>query len=133
MFGLRRKSIRAYSWRDIPNEVIATRARESSWSIGKIRQAVGRESMAILAGLADALSCEVVEVKCERCDFPLITSEEMANDVIVQIERIAPNGYVAHPASKGCTERTATYTVVKRKSRSGPRIISSTKGDAPSS
>ena len=116
MFGLRRTNSRAFTWRDIPNEVVATRARESNWSIGKIRQAVGRESMAIIANLADALTCEVVEVKCERCDFPLITSEELANDVIVVIERIAPNGYVAHTASKGCGERTTTApTAAKRK------------------
>ena len=107
MFGLRRSNSIVYSWRDIPNEIVATRARESNWSIGKVRDAVATQSLDILARLAVTLNCEVEEVKCERCDFPLITLEDLAKGVIVHVERIEPNGYVAHPASVGCHKKTA--------------------------
>ena len=112
MFGIRRSTtIQPYTWRDIPNDIVASRARDSGWSIGKVQQAVRAESMNILATLAVSLKCEITEVKCERCDFPLITAEELANGVIVHVERIAPNGYVAHPASQNCETRTIAGVV----------------------
>ncbi len=122
MFGLKRSTgTRVYTWRDIPNEIVATRARESSWSIGKIRLAVTRESLAIIVNLAKELKCKTEEVKCERCDFPLITPDQLKNNVIVTVERIEPNGYVVHSADRECGKRTEMV-------RTPPRIISSTKG-----
>jgi hypothetical protein len=110
MFGLRRKvTSYIYTWRDIIDEVIGARARDSEWSLGMIRDAVRSTALKAVGHKATINNCKLIEVLCERCGFPLIGDSPPLQDVIYRVERIGPNGYLVHPASMQCELRSDTY------------------------